>query len=259
MDMMRSAIDVAGSTGLSPLVIRGGSRSTEGVAPAATQVGVIFDIADVLYDATSWRRWLWRLVTTLGVRASYGGFFRVWEREFLSDVHCGRREYTEAFQSFLLAVGLTWAQIDEVEAASRIQRQNWESKLRPLPGVVKTLNRLADAGVPLVAWCDAPYPATRMLERLERLGLAHPFQAVLSSFDLEAVQPSPAAYESVIEALGLPVSQIVYVGHDVDHLAGATAHGLRTVAFNFHPYAKADCYLTRFEDLLPHVVQGNKL
>ncbi len=215
--------------------------------------GLIFDTADVLYDATSWRRWLLRLVSTLGVRANYASFYGEWDQRYLLDVHCGRREYTEAFQSFLMAAGLSWAQVDEVEAASRIQRENWELNLRPLPGVVKTVARLSEWGLALVAWADSPHPAARLAERLDRLGLAHRFQAVLSSFDLEAAQPSPVCYDAALAALALPAERAVYVGHNAEHLAGATAHGLRTVAFNFDRQAQADCYLTQFEELLAHV------
>ncbi len=108
--------------------------------------GLLFDVADVFYDATVWRRWLLRLVGKLGLRASYADFYRSWDQKFLPDVYRGRREYTEAFQSFLLAAGLSWAQVDEVEAASRIQRQNLETNVRALPGVVKTVSELADQG-----------------------------------------------------------------------------------------------------------------
>ena len=222
----------------------GSSRS------AARRVeGIVFDVADVLYDATLWRRWLLRLINRLDVHASYAGFFAVWDREYLVDVRCGRREFGEAFQSFLLASGLTWAQIDEIEASSRIQRKNFESNVRPLPGVVKTIARLGELGLPLVAYGDVPYSAARLAERLERLGLGSHFGSVLSSFDIEAAQPSPKCYESALDALGLAAHGVAYVGHDADHLAGAKTAGMQTVAFNFQRPARADYFLTRFEDL----------
>ena len=254
MRVIRSAFEA----GPHPATLAGSPSSGEfapGAAPCA--VGLVFDMADVLYDATLWRRWLLRLVTSLGVRANYASFYRVWDREYLLDVHCARREYNEAFQSFLLANKLSWAQIDEVEAASRIQRQNLELNVRPLPGVIKTIARLSDLGLPLVALADAPYPAARLAERLKRLGLGNRFGTVLSSFDLEAAQPSAQFYQAVLDALGLPAKGLVYVGHDAEHLAGAKAIGMRTVAFNFQRQARADFHLTRFEDLAAIVESGS--
>ena len=115
--------------------------------------------------------------------------------------------------------------------------------------MIKTIARLSDLGLPLVALADAPYPAARLWERLKRLGLDNRFGTVLSSFDLEAAQPSAQCYQSALDALGLPAQDVVYVGHDAEHLAGAKAIGMRTVAFNFQRQARADFYLTRFEDL----------
>jgi beta-phosphoglucomutase-like phosphatase (HAD superfamily) len=176
--------------------------------------GVIFDVDDVLYDATLWRRWLLRLVNQLGVHAEFGEFYGPWDRDYLVDVHCGRREYTEALQSFLLASGLSWAQVDEVEAASRIQRAKLDGSLRPWPGVVKTIAALDDWGLPLVAWFDACQRSTELAQWLERLALASHFRAVLSSFDLECAQPAPRCYQVAVAALGRPAGETLYVGHD---------------------------------------------
>ncbi len=215
--------------------------------------GLVIDVPDVLYDATLWRRWLVRLVTQLNPAIHYTSFFQAWDRQYLVDVHCGRREFAEAFQSFLLAAGLSWAQIDEIEAASRLRRHNFEQNVRPLPGVVKTMARLEALGLPIVAWADAAYSGARLAECLERLGLSNQFIGVLTSFDLELAQPSTGCYLAALESLDLPACQTVYVGHDAGHLAAAAALGMPTIAFNAQPGAKADFCLTRFEDLLPLV------
>ena len=79
--------------------------------------GVLLDTCNVLYDDTVWRRWVLQLLTHLGLSTSYRCFFHVWERDFLGEVHCGRRDFWEAFEAFLRAVGLSRGQIEEVEAA----------------------------------------------------------------------------------------------------------------------------------------------
>lgn len=219
---------------------------------AATLAGVVIDVPDVLYDATLWRRWLLQLVSRLGVRSGYAEFCDAWDAH-LVDVYRGRREYSEALQTFLLDFGLTWPQVDEIEAASRIQRQDFELNVRPLPGVPRAVEELA-ATTPLVAWADAPHPADKLAERLARLVPRTAFATVITSFDLECTQPAERCYQAMAEALGDDPVRILYVGHDAVHLAAARRAGLRTVAFNFGPGTQADHYLSRFEDL-PRLVK----
>ena len=212
--------------------------------------GVIFDAPDVLYDATLWRCRLLRIVHRLGIAADYDQFFAAWDRDYQPDVNCGWREPAEAFQSFLLAAGLTWAQVDEVEAASRIQAQKLDELVRPLPGVVTTVAKLSERQIPLAVWADVSCGSARMTERLERLSLGCYFRQVLTSFDLECAQPSPACYESAVDSLGIAAGEMLYVGHDARHLAGSCAAGLRTAAFNYQADSIADYYLIGFETLL---------
>jgi FMN phosphatase YigB (HAD superfamily) len=211
--------------------------------------GVAFDVAGVLYDATLWRRWLLRLVHRLGFQAEYHAFFGRWDNDYLPLVHCGRREHDEALESFLLAAGLSWAQIDEVEAASRTQREELEFGVRALPGVVKTVCRLAGSGLSLLAWVDAAYPAARALELLDRLGVARHFHAALTSCDLGIAQPAPDCYRSMAERMRSPPAALAFVSQDAAHLAGAKSAGLRTIAVHSQCPASAESCLTRIEDL----------
>jgi FMN phosphatase YigB (HAD superfamily) len=223
--------------------------------PGPAVRGIIFDATDIVQDAVSWRRRLARLVHQLGVRASDADFYRRWDRDYLADVQRGRREFGEALESFLLAAGLSWAQIDEVEAASRLGRQSLAPAVRPLASLDKTLAELCSMGVALAAWCDAPRPAAQLVEQLARLALARRFCSVLSSCDVDAVQPAQECYRASLRALGLSVHEVLYVGQNSMHLAGAKAFGLSTVAFNFQPHAEADAFLARFEDL-PRYIRG---
>lgn len=216
--------------------------------PAEDIGGIVFDVPDVLYDATLWRRWLFQLVTRLGVHSGYEDFDRRWNAH-LADVHRGRREYAEALEAFLLDCGLTWGQVDEIEAARGIQRQNIDLHVRPLPGVLRVFDELARLGVPLAAWADASHASDKLAELLARLLPRTHFDAVLTSIDLESTQPDAACYRAMLAALRIPAPQAVYVGHDSEHLAAARAAGLRTVAVNFAPGAAADHCLTCIDDL----------
>ena len=217
--------------------------------PLDSLSGIVLDVPDVLYDATLWRRWLFQLLGRLGVSLGYAEFDRAWSAQ-LADVHRGRREYGEALQSFLLELGLSWAQVDEIEAASGIQRRELELNVRPLAGTMRVVDALAERGLRLAAWADTPQPAARLAERLGRLFPHACFTAVLTSFDLDATQPAAECYRAALAAIDVPADEGLYVGHDGAHLAGAAAFGLRTVAIDAAGKAQADHTLPQFEDLL---------
>jgi FMN phosphatase YigB (HAD superfamily) len=227
--------------------------------PAGRLAGVVFDMADVLYDTTSWCRWLLQLLARMGVQAEYHTFCTAWQRDYLVDVQRGRREFSEAFEAFLFDTGLTWAQIDEVEAASRIRREELERDVRPLPCVAQTLQRLSAGGLCLGILANACCPASKLRDTLARLNIGEFFQSVCSSFDLEATTPSPQCYRAALDALQLDASQVAYVGHCDRALSGAASLGLRTVAFNTRPGSRADVQLTRFAELATIVTAWQRL
>jgi HAD superfamily hydrolase (TIGR01509 family) len=221
-----------------------GSKHIRGVR------GLLFDMGDVLYDATLWRRWLLQILSRMGVHATYRDFYRVWDRDYLQAVHCGRRDYHEAFCAFLQSLGLARGVIDEIEAASQARRRELIATLRPLPGVRPTLCQLQSAGIGLAVLSDSESPAEELRQRLEKLGIDGCFSAVFSSLDLGFTKPSVRGYETALAALRLPASQVAFVGHDAEELAGAAAVGMPTIAFNYDPDVTADVYLERFEELL---------
>lgn len=211
--------------------------------------GLVFDMGDVLYDATVWRRWLLQLLHRMGLHTQYRAFYKVWDCDFLDDVHCGRREYGEAFQAFLLSSGLSRGQIDEVEAASQARKRTLEGNTRPFPGVRGTLERLHNAGMLLAVLSDSESRAEDLRSRMARLGIGRYFSATVSSIDLERTKPDPACYLAALGELGLTAAQAAFVGHDIEELDGARAVGMRTLAFNYETGVTADRYLSRFEDL----------
>jgi phosphoglycolate phosphatase-like HAD superfamily hydrolase len=212
--------------------------------------GLLFEMCNVLYDNTVWRRWLLQLLARLGLHTKYDSFFRIWDRDFLDEVHRGEREFGEAFRAFLLSAGLSSGQVDEVEAACQGRRRELQRSARPLPGVKNTLGRLHNAGFVLGVVCDSEHPAAALREWLTRFGIGHLFATVVSSIDLERTMPDPACYLTAVEAMQLPAEQVAFVGHDTVQLAGAAAVGMPTIAFNFDTDARAEVYLARFEELI---------
>jgi len=211
--------------------------------------GVLFDLCNVLYDDTVWRRWLLRMLSRLGVHTTYRCFFRVWQRDYLADVHRGRCTFCEAFAAFLRSVGLSRGQIDEIEAACRSRRIRLEDEARLLPGVRTTLEALHDRRIVLGAIANSERTAAELWQRLDRFDVAALFTAVVSSIDLKKPMPDSACYGAALKAMGLPVAEVAFVGHDTAELAGAAAVGMPTVAVNQDPDARADVALSRFDEL----------
>jgi len=212
--------------------------------------GVLFDTCGVFYDDTVWRRWLLQLLRQVGVHTHYRSFYRIWDRDFLVHVHRGHQTFAQAFHQFMRAIGLSEAQIDEVEAACQARRRTLDASIRPLPGVKSTLTRLKQGGLCLGVLADCELTAAALSERLERIGLGDLISVVISSQDLRQTKPDSACYLAALEALNLSADEVVFVGHDTEELRGATAVGLATVACNFDPDAQADAFLGRFEELL---------
>ncbi|NQU23541.1 MAG: HAD hydrolase-like protein [Candidatus Nealsonbacteria bacterium] len=212
--------------------------------------GVLLDACNVLYDDTVWRRWMLQLLSRLGLHTNYRCFFRVWDREFLDDVHCRRRDFDDAISAFLLSVGLSRGQIDEVLASCIGRRRQLQAAARPLPGVRATLARLYRSGIVLGAVCNSEHPGDEMQRRLQRMVGGPVFSTVVSSFDLGRTMPDERCYLTALAAMGRPVEQVAFVGHDAGELAGAAQLGMPTIALNHDPEAQAHTYLDRFDDLI---------
>ncbi len=212
--------------------------------------GFVFEAANVLYDDTAWRRWLYRLLTGMGLHTQYAGLFRVWDDEYLCPVRRGERGFDDAFRMFLRAVGLSNAQIQEVEASAYPRRASLEAGVRPLPGVSPTLERLCSAGAQLAVLSDCTLSADDLALRLAGMGLGESIQHCRSSIELHATKPSPTCYASILDDMALAPQEVAFVGYRRAELFGAAASGLHTVAFNWDADAEADVYLEHFDGLV---------
>jgi HAD superfamily hydrolase (TIGR01509 family) len=212
--------------------------------------GLLFDACNVLYDDTAWRRWLLRRLRQLGLETSYRCFFRLWERDFLTEVYCGRRSYREALAALLRSAGLSHGQIEEAQAACEA-RSHVEGEMRPLTGLRRTMEQLHAAGLILGVICNSEHLGIVLRERFDRFGFGQILSAVVSSRELGRAMPDPACYLAALAGMRLPPERVVFIGHDAAQLAGATALGMATVAFNSDPDARAQRHLDCLDDLLP--------
>jgi HAD superfamily hydrolase (TIGR01509 family) len=210
---------------------------------------LIFDMGDIFFDATAWRRSLTERLQSLGVEIDYPQLCERWETK-LVPVYLGRREYWEAFREFLGELGLAPDALAEALAFARRKAAEVEHR-KLFDGVAETLAALKARGLKLAVLSDTESSEARVRRRLVQLGIEQHFDAVLTSVDIGHVKPQPAAYAAALARLQVPAAEAAFVGHDVDELDGARQSGLTAVAFNHEDGVIADYYVEHFRDLLP--------
>lgn len=211
--------------------------------------GIIFDVGDILYDASIWRRWLTDELQAAGVQISYPELVVHWET-LLVDVYCGRARYWDRFDELLRTCGLPDGAIATLTEAARKKATAVQQDRRPMPEVPETLESLWQMGTRLAALSDTESGEARVRGILRQLGIEEYFAAVVTSADLGVTKPDPDAYRAAVDALGIPSDRCAFVGHDVDELEGAQHAGLLAIAYNYHPEVPADVYLDAFSELL---------
>jgi len=226
--------------------------------PLPPQSGVLFDVENVIYDGFQWRVWLFKLVTRMGLNTRYRLFYRAWEGDWLGRVCSGQIEYWEALRRFLVAAGMSHAQVDEVQAAGQTRYLAGLDRDRPFPGVAATLARLTQSGLSLGVLCNTSSSAADLSARLQRHGLKQYFRVLACSCDLGAALPDAGCYAAAIDRLALPAHEVAYVGHRPTEIGGARAVGLATIAINYDADTQADTYLDRF-DQLPAVLRPREM
>jgi FMN phosphatase YigB (HAD superfamily) len=215
----------------------------------APPTAVLFACENVLYDATVWERWLVRLLRHVQVQIDHESFGRHWNQEFLPEIHCGHREFDEAFRDYLRQLGLARGLIDEVAAASQGRRHEFLREARPLPSIRQTVNALGQQGLALGLLADSDLGAADLEHHLTRLGFGGRFQFLLSSVELGHTKSDAEGYRAATVRFGRPTDRIAFVGSHSQHLATAARLGMPTVAFNYDNQARADLYLRKFDEL----------
>src|SRR5262249_53094289 len=240
----------------SPVVAATSEKQMNQKTAVGPLAALLFEFDNILCDATHWQRWLWQVLSRVGVQRDFENFSRIWQRGYLVDVQRGGRDFAEALRMFLVDWGLPAGQIDELEHASAARRREMIEHLRPLPGVASTLGRLADAGMTLAILANSEWSGQELNQRIERLGLGGRFRAVLSSRDLGSLKPEPGSYASALDVLGLPPQSVGFVGCTPEHLQGAFDVGLRTVAVNCQASHAVNHCLHHFEELASVCLPG---
>ncbi len=117
-------------------------------------------------------------------------------------------------------------------------------------GVPQTLLALKRAGFLLGIVTDTANSISTKLNWFDQGGFVHVWDSIISSNELGTRKPDPAMYHAAMDQLGVNPCNTLFVGHKESELKGAREVGMKTVAFNFDPDAKADVFIRSFPDLL---------
>ncbi len=124
------------------------------------------------------------------------------------------------------------------------------SSIRLYPGVAELLSELKARGLRLGALSDFPCD-----EKVRLMGLSGYFDVVMTSEETGLVKPDRASFDLFVERLGVPASEILYVGNSERYdVAGSLGAGMRAAKiakkgsdsaaeFVFSDYAELRRYL----------------
>ncbi|HEY4311481.1 MAG TPA: HAD family hydrolase [Pirellulales bacterium] len=255
--MPREVISVAGREPAPVTRARTNTAATTPSTPATSLTGVLFDLDDVLYDASAWDRWLSQIFGRLSLRAVEAAFTPLWRDSFLPAIHRGQQEFQLALACCLTSIGLAPSHVEEIVAASRAQRRRESNNLRPFPGVRNTLERLQAAGIGRTVLANTDRSAQALRGQLDRLGLSKQFEKVISSTDLKASLCDDTCYQQAIATIQRAPGELLFVGHCPRDLQVAQTAGFKTVAFNLPQPPSGIKRIDRFEELLAIVLPPN--
>ncbi|MHC4310104.1 MAG: HAD family hydrolase [Planctomycetota bacterium] len=209
---------------------------------------IIFDMGDIFFDATIWRKWLTESLQSLGVKIDYETLCRKWDQK-LVEVYLGKRNYWDRFAELLSELGLSQDQTEDTIQASQKKAREIENRVL-FDGVAETLSRLKEKGIRLAILSDTESHEERVRQRLADLNIEQYFDVVLTSIDIGYIKPEPQAFEAVLRKLNSSKKESVFVGHDLDELQGALDFGIDCIAYNYNENVPATYHIERFDKLL---------
>lgn len=209
---------------------------------------VVFDLGDILYDASQWRRWLVRALEAKGVPITYSELVVRWE-DLLVDVYRGQAKYWDRFDELVSGFGLSESAAGTIALAAAEKAQEVQKNRQPMEGVPETLGSLAAKHIRMAVLSDNEAGQDGIRSILRQLGIEEYFSAVVSSADIGVVKPSQRAYQTAVDAVQSTPSRCAFVGHDLDELEGAREAGLFVISYNCSEDLPSHAHLKAFSDL----------
>jgi HAD superfamily hydrolase (TIGR01549 family)/HAD superfamily hydrolase (TIGR01509 family) len=220
-------------------------RMTTSQAPTPAIQAMIFDAGDVLYHRPNRYQKLAAFLGGHGIdfSAINQDAARALEQQAFRGL-IDRDHYREAL---LRIYGIT--QPDLIETGKHILDAE-DNDIVFFDGVRDTLRALKNKGCLLGIITDTAVPISVKLHWFENGGIGDVWDSIISSKEIGVRKPDPMIYQAALQQLGIPASQVVFVGHKASELEGARNVGMGTVGFNYEQDARADYYIEKFPELL---------
>jgi HAD superfamily hydrolase (TIGR01509 family) len=206
---------------------------------------IIFDAGDVLYHRPNRYQKLAVFLDGLGI--DFSAINRMDAKVIEQKAFRGlisRDQYQEAL---LRLYGIT--QPGQIENGKQVLDEE-DNDIAFFDGVRETLHALKKRGCLLGIITDTAVTISMKLKWFERGGFGDVWDSIISSEEIGVRKPDPKMYQAALQQLGVPPSQVMFVGHKAYELDGARAAGMITVAFNYEKDSRADFYISAFGDLL---------
>jgi putative hydrolase of the HAD superfamily len=205
----------------------------------------LFDAGDVLYFRPNRNCKFKAFLNELSLRFDDN---HVEERQSLVQrAYQGQLELDQYRESILRTYGITKPQ--DIERGKQILEEE-DNDIRFFDGVKETLWTLKEKGYLLGVVTDTAMPLHVKLAWFYKGGIEEVWDAVISSKELGVRKPEADIYLAALRQLGIKAEQAVFVGHKASELRGASAVGMKTIAFNHDEAAEADYFIKQFSDLL---------
>lgn len=116
-----------------------------------------------------------------------------------------------------------------------VYSREWNVRTRPYPGVLELLGRLGSQGVRMAVLSNKPHDFARRC--VEHYFADTPFAAVLGEGNGVPPKPDPTGARMIIDRIGLPPEELVYLGDTPTDMATAIAAGTLPVGalWGFRP------------------------
>ena len=223
-----------------------------GSMPPGSVRALLFDAGDMLYYRAERGRFLKEFLKELGINpeANHANEKFVLRQQAYS----GAINQKEYHQAILSLYGIT--RPEQIARGLKAMKKD-EYNVCFFKGVKETLLALKEKGYLLGIVTDTANPLHAKLAWFESGGFGHVWDAITSSLDVGVRKPDPKIYNAALKQLGVTVDQAIFLGHKKPELEGATAVGMKTIAFNYDEDASADYYVEKFADILkvPLLVQ----
>ncbi|HET6596916.1 MAG TPA: HAD-IA family hydrolase [Anaerolineales bacterium] len=206
---------------------------------------LIFDAGDVLYFRPQRGRYFAAFLKELGLEPDPN--YAQQKKAIQQQAYRGQITHEEYREAIVGIYGLTQPHLVERGKQALIDD---DGNVAFFEGVPETLHQLKQRGYLLGIVTDTANSISAKLRWFERGGFGNVWDSIISSMDIGTRKPDPKIYQAVLQQLGLPPEQAIFVGHKASELAGARDVGMHTVAFNYDQDASADSYIEKFSDLL---------